>query len=103
MSSTILVTGGYGFIGAHLVRRLVRRGDHVLIVDRKAEGNSADEVLAEPDRGRVDYLGADVPEPEQLAGTLEAHGVQTVVHLASPLGSVTEIDPGAVVRDMIDP
>lgn len=103
MSSTVLVTGGYGFIGAHLVRQLVRRGDRVLIIDRKAEGNSADEVLPGPDRDSVDYLGADVPEPEQLAGTLGAHGVQSVVHLASPLGSVTEVDPGAVVREMIDP
>lgn len=103
MSRTVLVTGGYGFIGAHLVRRLVRRGDRVLIIDRVAEGNSADEVLAEPDRGSVDYLGADVPQPEQLAGALAAQGVRTVVHLASPLASVTEVDPGAVVRDMIDP
>lgn len=103
MSDSILVTGGYGFIGAHLVRRLVRRGDRVLIIDRVAAGNSADEVLAEPDRGSVGYLGAEVPEPERLAGTLAAHGVRTVVHLASPLASVTEVDPGAVVRDMIDP
>lgn len=103
MSSTVLVTGGYGFIGAHVVRRLVRRGDRVLIIDRKTEGNSADEVLAEPDRESVDYLGADVPQPEQLAGMLATHGVRAVVHLASPLGSVIDVDPGSVVRDMIDP
>jgi nucleoside-diphosphate-sugar epimerase len=103
MSHNFLVTGGYGFIGAHLVRRLVRRGDRVLVIDRTAAGNSADEVLAEQDRGGISYLGAEVPEQEQLANTLAAHGVRTVVHLASPLASVTEVDPGAVVRDMIDP
>jgi nucleoside-diphosphate-sugar epimerase len=103
VSRNILVTGGYGFIGAHLVRRLVRRGDRVLVIDRVASGNSADEVLAEADRAGVGYLGADVPEPEQLADALAVHGVRTVVHLASPLASVTEADPGAVVRDMIDP
>jgi nucleoside-diphosphate-sugar epimerase len=103
MSATVLVTGGYGFIGASLVRRLVRRGDRVLIIDRLAEGNSADEVLTEPDRVSVDYLSAEVPDPEQLAGTLAAQGVRTVVHLASPLASATEVDPAAVVRDMIDP
>jgi UDP-glucose 4-epimerase len=103
MSRTVLVTGGYGFIGSHLARRLIRRGDRVLIIDRVAEGNSADEILAGPDRANVDYLGADVPEPDRLAGMLTAHGVKTVVHLASPLASVTEVDPGAVVRDMIDP
>jgi UDP-glucose 4-epimerase len=103
MSRTVLVTGGYGFIGSHLARRLVRRGDRVLIIDRVAEGNSADQILAGPDRGSVEYLGAGVPEPERLAGILAAHEVRTVVHLASPLASVTEADPGAVVRDMIDP
>jgi len=103
MSHTFLVTGGYGFIGAHVVRRLVRRGDRVLIIDRVATGNSADEVLTEADLGSVGYLGADVQEPGQLAGVLAAHGVRTVVHLASPLASVTEVDPGAVVLDMIDP
>jgi uncharacterized protein (TIGR01777 family) len=34
---TVLVSGATGFIGGHLVRRLVARGDHVLVLTRDAD------------------------------------------------------------------
>jgi UDP-glucose 4-epimerase len=45
----ILVTGGSGFIGSHLVERLLDRGDEVYVVDDLSTG-------------RLDNL-ADVPMP----------------------------------------
>jgi len=51
--STVLVTGGAGFIGSELVRQLAARGEHVLIVDNLVNGTRAnvEEVLS--DKGKV--------------------------------------------------
>ena len=38
MPRTSLVTGGAGFIGSHLVDRLVSRGDRVVVVDNFSSG-----------------------------------------------------------------
>ena len=39
--SKVMVTGGAGFIGAHLVRRLVKDGYDVLMVDNLSRGLSS--------------------------------------------------------------
>ena len=37
--ANVLVTGGAGFIGSHIVEALVRRGDRVRVVDDLSTGN----------------------------------------------------------------
>jgi UDP-glucuronate decarboxylase len=37
-TNRVLVTGGAGFIGSHLVERLVREGNHVIVVDNLSTG-----------------------------------------------------------------
>ncbi len=40
MSKRVLVTGGAGFVGSHIVDRLVERGDDVLVVDDMSTGSA---------------------------------------------------------------
>lgn len=76
-----LVTGGAGFIGAHLVRTLVRSGRTVLVADDFSRGR----------RDRLEDLDVEVHEID-LRDYREAQslfrGVHTVFHLAARVGSV---------------
>jgi len=71
----IVVTGGAGFIGSHLVERLVD-GNDVLVVDDESNGRS-DWV-----HESADYLGGDLTDPDVVAEAITPD-VDLVVHLAA--------------------
>jgi UDP-glucose 4-epimerase len=76
----IIVTGGAGFIGSNLVRALVERGDHVVVVDNLATTWSLR--LVEDVVDRIEFVHGDV----RLAEDLERVGpepVDRVYHLAA--------------------
>jgi len=76
---TILVTGGAGYIGAHVVRLLVERGDDVVVVDDLSTG-VASRVPGVP----VVSLELSAPEaPEVLTRAMREHGVTAVIHFAA--------------------
>ncbi len=74
----VLVTGGAGFIGSHLVEAWAADGAEVRVLDNLSSGRA--ENLAGT-RGRVDLIVGDVRSPDQLAAAMS--GVQIVVHLAA--------------------
>jgi UDP-glucose 4-epimerase len=74
-----LVTGGAGFIGSHLVRRLVNEGANVRVLDDLSTGRESN--LAGID---VEWLKGDLVEVPLEAAV---RGVDVVFHLAA-LGSV---------------
>jgi UDP-glucose 4-epimerase len=78
--SKVLVTGGAGFIGSHLVDRLVDRGDDVVVVDSMRRGKRAKlekHVLG----SRVRLVEGDIRHFDVLASAVE--GCETVYHLAA--------------------
>lgn len=85
----ILVTGGSGFVGATLVRRLVVAGHSVRIFDNCSTGDPS--YLAGVD---AELVKGDIRDPAALDAALT--GIQSVVHLAAA-GSVVEsvADPAA--------
>ena len=48
MTHQVLVTGGAGFIGSHLVQRLLRDGHRVTVLDNLATGEEFVEFLTLP-------------------------------------------------------
>ena len=75
-----LVTGGAGFIGSHLVDRLVARGDKVLVVDNLSSG-VLDFIKDHIENGKVDFSNTDLKDLDALKPLM--HGVDIVYHLAA--------------------
>ena len=77
--SRVLVTGGAGFIGSHLVDFLIGAGCRVAVLDNFRNGRR--ENLAEAARsGRLAVIEGDITDPATCAEAME--GVESVFHLA---------------------
>jgi UDP-glucose 4-epimerase len=72
-----VVTGGAGFVGSHVVRALLARGDEVAIVDNLSSGRRENV----PEEATL--IVADIREP--LAGTFAEAGPDVVIHLAAQI------------------
>ena len=85
MSNTgrALVTGAGGFIGSHLVERLVRDGHAVrAYVHYNARNDWGNLELIDPDvRREVEVVTGDIADPFSVRRA--AHGVRTIFHLSS--------------------
>lgn len=78
----VLVTGGAGFIGSHLVRALLGVGAHVFVLDNLSTGKA--ENLADVEH-RIGFITGDVASIEDCRRAVD--GRMLVFHLAA-LGSV---------------
>jgi len=77
-----LVTGGAGFIGTHLVRALVERGDEVVVLDSLGPQVHGD---TQPDLpAGVELIVGNVGDRDLAMRALE--GAERVVHLAAAVG-----------------
>lgn len=85
-----LVTGGAGFIGSHVVEKLLALGQTVRVLDNHFSSTPANleqvRALAGPAAaGRLEFLSGDIREPGTCAAAVA--GVGQIIHLAA-LGSV---------------
>jgi UDP-glucose 4-epimerase len=88
----VLVTGGAGFIGSHLCRRLLADGHSVSVVDNESNG-SRDCVPA-----AVWYAKGDVIRPEEIESAF-ARGLDAVCHIAGQVSIIRSFsDPVADLR-----
>ncbi len=72
----VLVTGGAGFIGSHFVKRLLARGDEVVVLDALRYSSN----LANLPAG-IDNLPADIANAEAVRGA--ADGCDAIVNFAA--------------------
>jgi len=77
----VLVTGGGGFIGSHLVERLLEQGSKVRVVGRSEKPINLINCLK-----RIDYVKADLSKMEDCLKVV--HGMHVVFHLASEVAGI---------------
>ncbi|MEX0955350.1 MAG: UDP-glucose 4-epimerase GalE [Rhizobiaceae bacterium] len=76
---TTLVTGGAGFIGSHMVWRLLDAGEDVVVIDRLSTGFD----WAVP--AEAELVVGDVGDQELVEATIGRRGVDTIIHFAGSI------------------
>lgn len=91
MGDLILVTGGAGYVGSHLTRKLLARGYRVRVLDNFVYGNHGlDEVCDDPN---LELISGDIGAERDL--TRAVKGARSVVALAAIVGDAAcDLDPG---------
>ena len=95
-----LVTGGAGFIGSHLVDRLLAQGRSVCVLDNLAVGRRAN-LKQHNGNPRLRIVEADVADAAAVAAAMA--GAERVFHLAARADIVPSIqEPEAYFRSNVD-
>ena len=101
--STILVTGGAGFIGANFVRYLIEHTEHRVINLDALTYAANPESVADLDPERHQLIQGDIGDAALVAGLFDRHQPQAVVHFAAESHVDRSIDgPGAFIRTNIN-
>ena len=90
----ILVTGGAGFLGSHLIDRLIERGDDVLCVDNLFTGSKAN-IAHLHNHSRIEFMRHDVTFPLNVE-------VDEIYNLACPASPVHyQHDPVQTIKTSV--
>ena len=85
---SIMVTGGTGFIGNKIVRKLVERGEDVIIFDL-----APPRANLEPYLDRIQVYRGDILQVPHLLEAVNTHDVHKIIHMAALLPPDTEDRP----------
>ena len=91
----VLVTGGAGFIGSHLVDALVARGDEVVVLDNLSVGRR-EHLLQHAGNSHVTLHVGDVVDKSAVRAAVA--GCHVVFHLATQSVRISLLDPELVHR-----
>lgn len=101
MNEKILITGGAGFIGAHLARRLLEEGYQVDLVDNFSRGVYDDMLKNITSSNKLNFKEIDLLDKKQI-GKIDLD-YDIIFHLAAIVGVKHVLDkPYLVLKDNVD-
>lgn len=97
ISLTTLVTGGAGFIGSHLVKRLVDEGERTVILDIEANPSRIMGIMP-----KIKFIQGDVSSFNDILNVVKEQQIDTIFHLAALLTTDADADPARALRVNVD-
>jgi threonine 3-dehydrogenase len=85
-----LVTGGTGNVGAEIARRLVNRGEEVVVFDVALNSNRIEDLV-----DKVKLVRGDLGDFNEVLNLFKYFKVDSIYHAGSILGAASEINPWA--------
>ena len=82
---SVMVTGGTGFIGNRIIRKLLERGEEVVCFDL-----APPRANLEPYLDRIKMYRGDITQLPQLLEAINTNGVHRIIHMAALLPPTTE-------------
>jgi nucleoside-diphosphate-sugar epimerase len=95
VTERFLVTGALGCIGAWTVRTLVSEGVPVVVFDRASDPRRLRQLMTDEELASVTFVAGDITDGAALGGTMDAHAVTNVIHLAALQVPFCRADPVA--------
>ena len=87
----VLITGGGGFLGAWLARRLAAAGYGIRIFDAREDRTLLRDIAGSQVADKIDWRSGDVAEAAEV--TAAAEGCDGIIHLAGVLTPACKADP----------
>ena len=100
-SNNVLITGGNGFIGSHLVEFLIKKNFNVISFDRYNIHNSLGWLENSPYKKKIKFIIGDIRDYDSVYKALK--GCKSIIHLAALIGiPYSYISPSAYLKTNVE-
>lgn len=89
----VLITGGYGFIGAWIIRNLFEQGHQVWVYDLKEDPRRLQTIMPPSEVKKVVFVPGDVTDLAGLQKAIADHQIDHIIHLAGLQVPTCRVNP----------